>query len=63
VRTVLGAMSLTPVGVGEHPVGDPVQPEAGALVVRHLVEAAPGDEERLGHDIGGVRRCELRRTT
>ena len=44
-----GAPVGRPALVGEDPARDPVQP--GERVLRHVVEAAPGDEEGVGHDV------------
>jgi len=49
----LRAPALAPVVVGEHAPGDSVQPEPGAIAVRHVVEPPPGREERLGDNVGG----------
>ena len=40
--------------IGEDVAGRPVEPEARLAVERHLAEASPGDEERLGDDVGRV---------
>jgi len=50
--------SLQPAAlVGQHPPGDAVQPQASVVAVRHVVQPAPGDHERLRDDVGGVLRA------
>lgn len=42
--------------VGEHPPGDPVEPQPGLVAGRHLMTTTPGDEKGLGNDVGRIRR-------
>ena len=51
-----GPPPLGPMPVGDDPTCHPEEPQLRPRVVRHLVEAPPGDEESLGDDVGGVLR-------
>ncbi len=45
---------LSPPVVGQDPARGRVEPKRRQIAFGHVTEAAPGDKERLGDDIGGV---------